>query len=256
MTRRTWLLAAAGIPLLAMPDQKFSFSVFSLFHPKELLLRPARHSRLHTSTKRTLEGGQTLSFQLDAPLTMISGPDGAAAWFALSVPGRIEREYYGTLEVRTLPNELRAVIDMDRETAVSSIVGAELAVDSAPAAAMAAQAVATRSFLLGGRRHAGFDFCDTTHCQFLRSPAKPDSVVDQAVSKTDRFVLSRRGRVFAASYSAACGHCEVCRRRGTIQRGHGKGLCQEGAIVLAGEGRSWQQILATYYPGSRLERLR
>jgi stage II sporulation protein D len=36
--------------------------------------------------------------------------------------------------------------------------------------------------------------------------------------------------------------------------GHGVGLCQWGAVGRAREGQDYQQILAAYYPGTRLER--
>ena len=75
MTRREWLLASAVVPLWGAVDRRLSFSVFSLFHPKELLLRPTRHSRLHTSTKQTLEGGETLF--LEAGLSPMSA---SGAW--------------------------------------------------------------------------------------------------------------------------------------------------------------------------------
>lgn len=35
--------------------------------------------------------------------------------------------------------------------------------------------------------------------------------------------------------------------------GHGIGLCQTGALGMAAAGRSWQEILAHYYPGATLE---
>ena len=37
--------------------------------------------------------------------------------------------------------------------------------------------------------------------------------------------------------------------------GHGVGMCQWGAIGRARAGQDYQRILATYYPGTRLERL-
>lgn len=37
--------------------------------------------------------------------------------------------------------------------------------------------------------------------------------------------------------------------------GHGAGLCQIGATVMAVEGMSYEQILAHYYPGTRLSRM-
>jgi stage II sporulation protein D len=36
--------------------------------------------------------------------------------------------------------------------------------------------------------------------------------------------------------------------------GHGVGLCQWGAVGRAREGQGYEQILAAYYPGTRLER--
>ena len=66
--------------------------------------------------------------------------------------------------------ELVPVVSMDLETAVASVVAAEQ-VAGTPLEALKAQAVATRSYFVATRgRHRGFDFCDTTHCQFLREP--------------------------------------------------------------------------------------
>jgi stage II sporulation protein D len=94
---------------------------------------------------------------------------------------------------------------MELETAVASIVAAE----SPPHAlmeALKAQAVATRSFLLAGKgRHQGFDFCDTTHCQFLREPPATKSAAFQAAVETSGLVLSYKSEVFAAMYSRSCG---------------------------------------------------
>lgn len=38
-------------------------------------------------------------------------------------------------------------------------------------------------------------------------------------------------------------------------RGHGKGLCQQGAAVMGRDGRTWQQILRHYLPWATLRRL-
>ncbi|MDE6540508.1 MAG: amidase, partial [Muribaculaceae bacterium] len=35
--------------------------------------------------------------------------------------------------------------------------------------------------------------------------------------------------------------------------GHGVGLCQIGAAVMAEKGYTWQQILAHYFPGAELK---
>ena len=38
--------------------------------------------------------------------------------------------------------------------------------------------------------------------------------------------------------------------------GHGAGMSQYGANVMAREGQTWPEILAHYYPGTRLDVLR
>jgi stage II sporulation protein D len=94
---------------------------------------------------------------------------------------------------------------MDRETAVASIVAAEMTAD-APIEALKAQAVATRSFLLAGSgRHTGFDFCDTTHCQFLRSPPATASAAARATRATEGLVLEYDQKPLAAMYASRCG---------------------------------------------------
>jgi SpoIID/LytB domain protein len=37
--------------------------------------------------------------------------------------------------------------------------------------------------------------------------------------------------------------------------GHGVGLCQIGAAVMASNGKGYREILQHYYPGTSLERI-
>jgi peptidoglycan hydrolase-like amidase len=81
-------------------------------------------------------------------------------------------------------------------------------------------------------------------------------------------VLKWQGTVFAAMYSASCGgrthtaaeagislmdypyfsiECRYC-RRDEPRRGHGVGLCQNGALAMAREGKGYHDILAYYLP--------
>lgn len=212
-------------------------SVFSLFHPRELVLRPAQGSHL------TVElGGRTQAFSSgDPPIVLratagaveASGASGALigkavyesprlqgsilrahavdSRFWLDVPGKLRRVFSGTLEVRAHGQVLEAIVTMPLETAVASVVAAE----SPPGAgieALKAQAVAARSFLVARQAaHAGFDFCDTTHCQFLRSPPPQDSPAAQATRTTQGLVLTwhdeatAQDRPLAAMYARSCG---------------------------------------------------
>ena len=139
------------------------------------------------------------------PAVQMTGAEGHAADFELRVPARITRRFRGRLDVTRGDGELVPVVSMDRETAVASIVAAEQ-VKSVPLEALKAQAVAARSFLAAaGRRHHDFDFCDTTHCQFLRDPPAETHPASLAARSTAGIVLLFRGAPMAAYYSANCG---------------------------------------------------
>jgi SpoIID/LytB domain protein len=172
---------------------------------------------------------------------------------------------------------------MALETAVASTVAAEAPPDAA-SAMLEAQAIVTRSYFAAGRgRHRDFDFCDTTHCQFLRDPPPEDSPAARAARATAGRVLTFHGHPFAAFYSARCGgllaplpsasvgtdeypyyavRCEYCLRHPleakvkgrTVPRPHHHGMCQMGAADMAKQGRTAQEILAHYYPGAEIER--
>jgi stage II sporulation protein D len=141
---------------------------------------------------------------ISASAISIAGRSGEPANFVLAVPGKIERRYHGILEVKASTNNLLAIVTEDEETAVASVVAAESTQD-APLEALKAQAVATRSYFYAGRgRHANFDFCDTTHCQFMRNPPEQGSRVANAVSATRGLVLAYNSAPFAAMYTRSC----------------------------------------------------
>jgi peptidoglycan hydrolase-like amidase len=282
--RRFLFRALAGLcfsPRAFASNGEVSVKVLGLLHPRLIILAPSGNNRLRViaaGQSQILEGQETVRIAAHMAPLEVSAAGGGPTDFALSIPGVIRRHYFGTLTIAATGQILNPVISMPLEIAVSSIAGAELPVSSAPIASLSAQAVVARSFLTGaGKRHPDADFCDTTHCQFLRSPALPGSKTGQAVYKTAGLILTSEGRALAARYSAACGGfteaanqaeaannagylyqhvaCEVCQRLGTPRRGHGFGLCQEGAMQLAQAGWSWQRIISKYYPGAAVEAL-
>ncbi|MGA3188318.1 MAG: SpoIID/LytB domain-containing protein [Bryobacteraceae bacterium] len=243
--------------------------VFSLFHPVELQLQPARANVLvveQSGHRQTLEGLNSITLRSPATAT---GRNGAQTAFILSIPGKIRREFYGQLEVRQKDDHLLAIVTMDRENAVASIVSAE-SPPSAPLEARKAQAVVARSFLIAAHnRHEGFDFCDTTHCQFLREAPPPGSPSAEAVAQTRDLIIAYQGRAIAALYSANCGgktqsledagwnpeaypyfavECPVRRE----VAGHRIGMCQEGAAQMARNGNTFREILSHYFPATTI----
>jgi peptidoglycan hydrolase-like amidase len=241
--------------------------VFSLFHSSELQLQPARASVVvvqQNGREQTLEGLDSMKLRGPAIAT---GRNGSETAFILSVPGKISREFHGILEVRQQDGHLVAIVKMDRETAVASIVAAE-SPPAAPLEARKAQAVVARSFLAASHnRHDGFDFCDTTHCQFLREAPPVGSPSASATAQTRDLILAYQGRAIAALYSANCGgntrtleeagwnqeaypyFAVECPLRGEVA-GHRIGMCQEGAAQMARAGKTFREILAHYFPAT------
>ena len=244
--------------------------VFSLFHPIELDVQAARASVLvleENGHRETIEGSRTVKILGNATVT---GREGVAAKFILIVPGKIRREFQGRLEVREQDGHLLAIVRMELETAVASIVAAE-SPPGAPLEERKAQAVVARSFLIAARgRHQGFDFCDTTHCQFLRETPAPRSLSAKATEETKDLVVAYRGRAIAALYSANCGgktrsledagwnaepypyFAVDCPVRGSVA-GHRIGMCQEGAAQMARKGKTFREILALYFPATTVD---
>lgn len=279
VSRRTFVGAAAGLlsrrALFAVEPTGVSIHVLKLLHPTLLTIEPAGSARIEVATPQqvfALEGRQSVRIDATQTPATVSSPSGGAARFTLIIPGVIRRSYEGSLHLTAESNLLIPVVTMTHETAVSSITGAEIPQSGTLFAALAAQAIVARSFLsAAGKRHTEADFCDTTHCQFLRSPAMPDSLVATATTQTERLVLNANGQTIAARYSAACGghtdggeesgylyqrvRCEVCLGHHTPRAGHGHGLCQRGAIGFAQASWAYQKILDKYFPGTQIARV-
>jgi stage II sporulation protein D len=270
--------------------QTVRIGVFSLFHPAQLQVEPVestalivasgasrfvlngerghREAIVHFANGHMLIGGDPIQS------VEVSARDGGAADFILIVPGKITRRYHGVLTISADARQLIPVVSMDIETAVASIIAAE----SPPGAtleALKAQAVVARSFLYAGSRHQDYDFCDTTHCQFLRQPPALDSSASVATRETRGLVLTWHGASLAAMYSSRCGgktaslrdiriasngypyfavECSYCRRHPvkwsrTITEADAKKLAQSGERERLALGREygWSAIPGNHY---------
>jgi stage II sporulation protein D len=205
--------------------QEVRIGVLGLFHPHQLKLKATTGQAFIVQageTKFVLErssgqdavsitsSGDAVILQVGNQLVRASAiratsRRGGATDFLLGVPEKISRQYQGVLEVKAAAGILVPIVAMDLETAVASVVQAESDPD-APLEALKAQSVATRSYFVAARsRHHDFDFCDTTHCQFLRQPPPPDSMAARAASATRGLVLAYREQPVAAMFTRSCG---------------------------------------------------
>jgi stage II sporulation protein D len=221
-SRRAFLAGFAAAPFAACAapfTRDPTFTVLSLFHPQRLVLHATITPLAIVLDDESimLRSGESLT--IDVTGSRISVTNSAVrqltirftSAFAVEVPHKLRRNYLGTLAIDSVGNHLRCVVGIERELAVASIVAAESPPRATPNA-LAAQAVAARSFMLGARTdHVGADFCDTTHCQFLREPPVPGSGFATAVRRTKGLVLRYRDAVddapaiLAAMYSRSCG---------------------------------------------------
>ena len=225
MLDRVFVLAF--LALVVHPDaraQDVRIGVLGLFHPRELTLQASRQEAviIHAAGQALVlgPGSSTTAFfhisddmlvldigglELRAAEIHATSRNGGAVSFHLGVPGKIVRGYRGTLVVKSSRGEVVPIITMDIETAVASTVEAESA-PGTPLEALKAQAVVARSyFVAGGGRHRDFDFCDLTHCQFLREPPAQTSSAAIATRETRGIVLTFLGKPFAPMFSRSCG---------------------------------------------------
>ena len=205
--------------------QKVQIGVLGLFHPRQITLGVAKEEAIvihgddselvleagpRTSVARIGISGDALLLDFGGHVVhtaeiRAAGRNGQAAEFVLAVPGRISRHYRGTLTVKAVADVVVPIVTMDLETAVASVVEAESAAD-APPEALKAQAVVTRSYFTAGKgRHHDFDFCDLTHCQFLRGLANPESAAAVATSATRGLVILFEEKPIAAMFTRSCG---------------------------------------------------
>jgi len=109
-----------------------------------------------------------------------------------------------TLRVGLLRGGSYDVSSIPLETYVARVLAGEAARDSPPSA-LEALAVAIRTFALANRgRHRadGFDLCDQTHCQVVRT-ATP--ATERAAQATAGQALYFEGQLASIFYSASCG---------------------------------------------------
>jgi stage II sporulation protein D len=205
--------------------QKLQIGVLGLFHPRGITLGVAKGEAIvihagdneyvleagpRTNIARIEIAGDALLLDFGGHVIHSSeihaaGRNGRAADFVLAVPGRISRKYRGTLAVKAVDGFVVPIVTMDLETAVASVVEAESAPD-APLETLKAQAVVTRSYFTAGKgRHHDYDFCDLTHCQYLREPPNPESAAAIATASTHGLVILFEEKTIAAMFTRSCG---------------------------------------------------
>ena len=160
-----------------------------------------------------------------------------------------DRWYRGRLLVMSRENGLLAVNYVPLRDYLYSVVGGEVS-PSWPMEALKAQAVAARSYALTHNIRPASDHYDldnTERFQFYGGVAKEANTTYAAVDGTSGEFISYEGGIVESLYAASDHIVETVHG--------GRGMSQLGALDLAEQGYSYEQILGNYYPGTALARL-
>jgi stage II sporulation protein D len=123
----------------------------------------------------------------------------------VKVPDFPARDFAGTLAVRGGVDTLLLLNTLALDDYLAGVIGAEIEPVSE---ALKCQAVVSRTYALGnlGRhRSQGFDFCDTTHCQFYRGRSGASREARDAVEQTSGLALFFKGRLARVFFHSTCG---------------------------------------------------
>ena len=128
-----------------------------------------------------------------------------SGYFRMSAERAPAQHIRSKVEISARNGSLQVIASLPVEDYVGVVLQGETA-GNMPTEALKALAVAIRSYTSRFReRHKedGFDFCDTTHCQFLQMEVQP--AVSAAVKATTGELLWDRGSPLAAYYHKDCG---------------------------------------------------
>jgi stage II sporulation protein D len=159
------------------------------------------------------------------------------------------RTYRGRLLLAAKESHLWGVNFVNLRQYLYSVVASEVS-SSWPVEALKAQAVAARSYALTyffKPVNSLYQIGDDEYFQVYSGVEREAAPSNQAVDATAGEFVSYRGGIVESLYAASD---DI-----VADAFHGKGMSQLGALGLAEQGYSYQQILANYYPSTGVGRI-
>lgn len=235
------ILIVCALTVMPVSDETVDISLLSLLNPQELSISAAGPVTVNLRTVAGVAGrsfilraGERLNVlvQADSLQVSLTGESARQRITAVSVTGDADltldlrrphpwrRICRGRLTVSADRGVAQLVLRAPLEQVVAEVTAAELDAAHVPEAALMAQAVCVRSWLMaqrGSRGHGASQFCDTTHCLLYRGrdgafgAGGPGGLViaEKAARATRGWVLFNGGRVVPAWFHAACGGATV-----------------------------------------------
>lgn len=127
--------------------------------------------------------------------------------YAIKVRDDVKKDYEGVLEVTYADDSFLITLKAEREGLVRAITESE-AGSYSEYEMLKVQSVLTRTFLYaneGRHKNEGFDFCDTTHCQFYKNGGAGSKKVAKAVEETKGEIITYNGVPISPYYFSTCG---------------------------------------------------
>jgi peptidoglycan hydrolase-like amidase len=201
----------------------------------------------------TLTAGSRHTAQVSGDAIVFDGtPLSQILWIEPSPNGVFylnDRAYRGRLLLAAAKGSLWAVNYVSMRSYLFSVVPSEVS-PSWNMEALKAQAVAARSYALTYRSapiNSLYDMGDDEYFQVYSGIRTEADRTKQAVDETAGEYVSKSGRVVESLYAASE---DIVR-----EAFQGQGMSQIGALRLADQGYTYEQILANYYPGTKVGRL-
>jgi stage II sporulation protein D len=209
MRRLVLLGIVVTAALCAAQQPEVRVRLLSLYRLQEVTIAPGANTQIRWSANANWQPlHSSLAVHVRGDGIEAAGHSGASMGvkgdFQIVSTARMQ-PLHVPLEISAREGSLRIVASLPMEEYVSAVLQGETAGDM-PGEALKALAVAIRSYATHFReRHKseGFDFCDTTHCQYLRLDTVAS--VRVAVEQTRGELLWDKGTPLAAYYHKDCG---------------------------------------------------
>jgi stage II sporulation protein D len=200
----------------------------------------------------TLTAGTTYTAQVSGEAIVFNGSSmSQLLWIEPSPDGVFylnNRAYRGRLLLAAAQGSLWAVNYVSLRNYLFSVVPSEVS-PSWNMEALKAQAVAARSYALtyvSEPVNSLYDMGDDEYFQVYSGIRTEADRTKQAVDETAGEYVSKSGKVVESLYAASE---DIVR-----EAFQGQGMSQLGALRLADQGYTYEQILANYYPGTKVGR--
>ena len=220
-----WLLA--GFVLLAGPlpalggaaNAQVTVSVFSRLHPRSVSVMAAQ-GRIICSleAEKIICAGMRIAWQSPQKLQcrwteakasslprVLIQPEIPGVALRIEVPNFPAREFSGTFAVSGRDSALLLLNTLALEDYLAGVIGSEIA---AKGEVLRCQALVSRTYALanpGRHRNQGYDFCDTTHCQYYRGLSGANPEIRAAIDEIGGLALYFKGRLAKVFCHSTCG---------------------------------------------------